>query len=239
MRNEEEKIKIGFRERLCQIFRSLRGRITQHPKVFIVLALFIVVLVVLSVVLGNVGAALSWLFAVIIFCWFIGDSYTSARHNIAGCLAFLVLTSILVAVVAGAVFLPATQEISRWAESSYGFSRIVLENGISFLSILMVQAFLYGLIGYFAERKVAVVSIAIVAGGMGILAAAIGAVMQFVPMSVLASYFSSSADYYAVAREFDIRGILTVVSQALLFPYWFSSIVGAIAIEFRKESTQR
>lgn len=237
MRNEEEKIKIESKERLYQIFRSLWGKITQHPKVFIVLALFIVVLAVLSVLLGNVGAALPWLFAIILFCWFIGDSYISAWHNIAGCLAFLVITSLLVATVAGAVFLPAAQEISRWAEGSYGFSPFVLENGITYLTILAVQSFLYGLIGYFAERKVAVVSIAIVAGGMGMLAAGIGAFMQFVPMSVLTSYVSSFFDYPAFAQEFDIRGMLTVFFQALLFPYWFSSIVGAVMVEFRKGST--
>lgn len=237
MGNEEEKIRIGLKERLYQIIKSLCGKIIRNPKGSIVFALCIVSLVVLSFALGNARAALSWLFIVVVFCWFIGDSYTSARRSILWCLAFLILTSFLIAVVAGVVFSPVTRVISKWAEGNYGVSRIVLENGIFFLTILIVQSFLYGLIGYFAERKVAVVSIALVAGGMGILAAAIGAVIQFVPMSVLSSYFSSLSNYNSYNQEFDIRGILTVVSQALLFPYWFSSIVGAVVIEFRKENT--
>lgn len=215
--------------------------IKQHLNIFMFIAIAFLLSILVSITLKNISLGIFSVAIGVLFLCSVRTSYQLALASIKECIGFLLIDSAFFAIVAG-LFAAIFIEKLLGEDPSSSSGEALLLTGY-FIVALIAICVLYALIGYKAEKRVAVVSFIFISGICALIPGIIINSVQMIPLSALEAFIFSMDLGTEMTRlllvEYDIRGVISAAVWWLFMPHLAAGIVGAITAEFNKSDIDK
>lgn len=203
------------KEYLEKIFKILKNKMIMFFLVLVLLWITRNTVVTLPIIIGFI-------------IWMYVENFKTIRVKLWDCLKFLGFEAIFISLM-GAIFilnfLPVRNNIILQAIASVG-------------CFIMIYSLFYVLVAIKAEKKVARLTIIIIATIITITYTIASLGINLIPLSIcnktIANYLGSTQIADLVLAEYDGRVILNSIVQIITYPIWICSLIGTIILEFRE-----
>jgi hypothetical protein len=160
--------------------------------------------------------------------WMYVENFKTIRVKLWDCLKFLGFEAILISLM-GTIFILNFLSVRN---------NIILEAIASVGCFILIYSLFYVLVAIKAEKKVARLTIIIIATLITITYTIASLGINLIPLSIsnniITNYSGSNEIVDLVLMEYDGRIILNSIIQIITYPIWICSLIGTIILEIRE-----